>query len=373
MVLRPEGAEVLRDRLPAAGGGRLGPVLRGQRHGHLPGVGERDHPGRDRRGPVTAVRQRDGRAAARSGRQHHRLLRGRGAAAAVRRVGDRRAPARAGHRDAAGGGRVHGQRLRADAPPGLRHAARDARRRGPHAARVRPVKVTLLGPQRRPTVDAVAASRYPEGPIATITAGWQDRESDDGELGKLLGGRDVNLGLYHRWLDVTERDPLFAAGERRLAELLDELAGGYLLRLGHALEAVYAIQLGGGAAVVVTGGHVGVLADVLHLFNVAAALRSPVIAWSAGAMALTERIVLFGDRSAHGPGHPEIYGAGLSVLRGVVPLPHARARLLLDDAARMSVFARRFAPARCVLLEHGTRIDADGDGGWPPGSRVLGR
>jgi len=294
------------------------------------------------------------------------------------------------------------------------------------------VKVTLLGPQRRPTVDAVAASRYPEGPIATITAGWQDRESDDGELGKLLGGRDVNLGLYHRWLDVTERDPLFAAGERRLAELLDELAGGYLLRLGHALEAVYAIQRGGGsdrlradvlaeaieavreldaahlrragavrgefyaeltpherpviaehraavsallggaAAVVVTGGHVGVLADVLHLFNVAAALRSPVIAWSAGAMALTERIVLFGDRSANGPGHPEIYGAGLSVLRGVVPLPHARARLLLDDAARMSVFARRFAPARCVLLEHGTRIDADGDGGWPPGSRVLG-
>jgi len=294
------------------------------------------------------------------------------------------------------------------------------------------VKVTLLGPQRRPTVDAVAASLYPEGPIATITAGWQDRESDDGELGKVLGGRDVNLGLYRRWLDVTERDPLFAAGERRLAELLDELAGGYLLRLGHALEAVYAIQRGGGndrlranvlaeaieavreldaahlrragavrgefyaelppherpviaehraevaallggaAAVVVTGGHVGVLADVLHLFNVAAALRAPVIAWSAGAMALADRIVLFGDRSAHGPGHPEIYGAGLSVLRGVVPLPHARARLLLDDMARMSVFARRFAPARCVLLEHGTRIDADSDGGWPPGSRVLG-
>jgi hypothetical protein len=54
-----------------------------------------------------------------------------------------------------------------------------------------------------------------------------------------------------------------------------------------------------------------------------------------------------------------------------VPLPHARARLLLDDAARMSVFARRFAPARCVLLESGTRIDTDSDGGWPPGIRVL--
>jgi hypothetical protein len=201
---------------------------------------------------------------------------------------------------------------------------------------------------------------------------------------------------------VTERDPAFAAGERRLAELLDQLQDSYLLRLDHALQAVYTVQrraggplggavlaeaidavrdldaahlrrvgavrgefyaelaphdrpviaghrgevaglLGDAAALVVAGGHVGVLADLLHLFNVAAALRSPVIAWSAGAMALAERIVLFGDRSAHGPGHPEIYGSGLSLLRGVVPLPHARARLLLDDTPRMAVFARRFA------------------------------
>ena len=41
----------------------------------------------------------------------------------------------------------------------------------------------------------------------------------------------------------------------------------------------------------------------------------------------------------------------------------------------MAVFARRFAPARCVLLESGTRLDTgrDGDpgGAWPPGTRVL--
>jgi hypothetical protein len=127
------------------------------------------------------------------------------------------------------------------------------------------------------------------------------------------------------------------------------------------------------AALIVAGGHVGVLAEVLHLFNVAAALRSPVIAWSAGAMALADRIVLFGDRSAHGPGHPEVYGSGLSVVRDVVLLPHARARLLLDDTPRMAVFARRFAPARCVLLEAGTRLElSDGAAGLPAGARVLG-
>jgi hypothetical protein len=116
-----------------------------------------------------------------------------------------------------------------------------------------------------------------------------------------------------------------------------------------------------------------VLAEVLHLFNVAAVLRSPVIAWSAGAMALADRIVLFGDRSAHGPGHPEVYGSGLSVVRDVVLLPHAKARLLLDDVPRMAVFARRFAPARCVLLEAGTRVElSDGSARLPAGARVLG-
>jgi hypothetical protein len=292
------------------------------------------------------------------------------------------------------------------------------------------VSVTLLGPQRRPTVETVAASLPPAEPIATITAGWQERESDDGELSKLLGFRDVNLYLHRRWADVQERDPGFAAAERKLAGVLDELQALYLLRLDHELQAVYAIQrrgggaigrevlaesigtvraldaahlrrvdeargefyqslrphdrpaiaghraevaqlLGGATALVITGGHVGVLADVLHLFNVAAALRSPVIAWSAGAMALAERIVLFHDRSPQGPGHPEVHGSGLSVVHGIVPLPHARARLLLHDLPRMAVFARRFAPARCVLLEDGTRLDTDGEGVWPPGVRML--
>jgi hypothetical protein len=304
------------------------------------------------------------------------------------------------------------------------------------------VRVILLGPQRRPTVDAVVRSLGLDGPVATITAGWQEREPDDGELSARLGGRDVNLGLYRRWLDVQDRDPEFAAGERRLQAILTDLQDDYLLRLDYALQAVYALWrrsggdhrfravalaeameavreldkahlrhvnsargelfdrlppherpviaehraavegvLGDAAALVIAGGHVGVLADVLHLFNVAAALNAgaepsrapgwPVIAWSAGAMALTGRIVLFHDRAPQGPGHPEVYGSGLSMLRDVVLLPHARTRLLLDDAPRMAVFARRFGPARCVLLDSGTRLDTDGAGACPPGTRVL--
>ena len=299
------------------------------------------------------------------------------------------------------------------------------------------MRVILLGPQRRPTVDAVVRSLGLGGSIATVTAGWREREADDGELSGLLGRHDTNLGLYRRWLDIQDRDPGYAAAERRVQGELAELQDIYLLRLDHALRAVYALQrrsgdqlqaeaiaaavaavreldaahlrrvnevrgeffaelrphdrpviaghraevagiLGEAAALVIAGGHVGVLADVLHLFNVAAALsgrapgaEAPVVAWSAGAMALTDRIVLFGDRSAQGPGHAEVYGSGLSVLRDVVLLPHARARMLLDDAPRMAVFAQRFGPGRCVMLEGGTRIEFDSDSGWPPGTRVL--
>ncbi|HEY6297610.1 MAG TPA: hypothetical protein VIX15_18290, partial [Streptosporangiaceae bacterium] len=224
------------------------------------------------------------------------------------------------------------------------------------------MRVILLGPQRRPTVDAAVRLLSADGPIATVTAGWQEREPDDTLLSTLLGGHDVNLELYRRWLDVQDRDPEYAAGARRLASVLGELEDTYLLRLDYALQAVYALQRHSGqdwllsdavasaiaavreldsahlervnevrgeffarlppherpsiaghraavagvlaeaAGLVVAGGDVGVLAEVLHLFNVAAALRLdvpgwPVIAWSAGAMGLTDRIVLFHDRA----------------------------------------------------------------------------
>ena len=55
------------------------------------------------------------------------------------------------------------------------------------------MRVILLGPQRKPTVDAVARALSLDGPVATITAGWQEREPDDAELSALLGGRTASL------------------------------------------------------------------------------------------------------------------------------------------------------------------------------------
>ena len=88
-------------------------------------------------------------------------------------------------------------------------------------------------------------------------------------------------------------------------------------------------------------------------------------------MALSERVVLFHDFVPHGVAQTEVFGEGLGVVQGLVPLPHMRRRLRVDDRVRMSVLARRFAPARCVVLDDGVRVPL-GPGAQPPSdARVL--
>ena len=106
------------------------------------------------------------------------------------------------------------------------------------------------------------------------------------------------------------------------------------------------------------------LLNRLRLFDfLGLAGNCPVIAWSAGAMAVSERVVLFHDSPPQGAGNPEVLDAGLGLGRQLVALPHARRRLRLGDPLRVSLFARRFAPSTCAVLEEGARLDWDG-AGW---------
>lgn len=293
--------------------------------------------------------------------------------------------------------------------------------------------VTLLGPQRTPRLDQVVATLGLTGPFATINAGWQEREPDDELLDSMLGGRSINLRLWHRMQQVWEADPAFAEADLRRRLVLEEMQELYLLGLDHAMAAITEIsrhhprdpsvtgtalddaeqivrdmdarhlvrvqevydafwdatsphdrpavaqarelveaELADVEAVVVTGGHVGVLLGALHLFNIAPALVKPVIAWGAGAMALTERVVLFHDRAAHGPAIAETYAAGIGVIKAAVALPSARERLDLGDAERMARLHRRFAPARALLLDAGAQVHVGRDGRLPEGAPVLG-
>jgi hypothetical protein len=298
-------------------------------------------------------------------------------------------------------------------------------------------RTVLLGPQRRPTVDAVVASlELGDGGLATVTAGWQEREPDDAELDALLGRRSRNLRLHARWLDVLERDPELALAERDHRATLEDLQALYVVQLDAAIGAIRAVAqrddtrprvrtaalddaveivrrvdarhvdrvtdartvfssawrlgerevvaehraavrraLDSSSALVLAGGHVGVLLHVLRLFvpdeAVGQALPPTVVAWSAGAMALTERVFLFHDNPARGPARAEVLDRGLGVVPGLVLLPHARRRLDLADEGRMGVLARRASPARCLLLDDGVRVDLGPGAELPPDARVI--
>ncbi len=119
------------------------------------------------------------------------------------------------------------------------------------------------------------------------------------------------------------------------------------------------------------GGHVGILIRCLRLFAVGPPPELPVVAWSAGAMALTERVVLYNDRGPQGVQGAEVWDRGAGRVRDVVAMPHARRRLRVDDPIRAKVIVHRFAPATCLLLDDGTSVELTPEGRVPEGARVL--
>jgi peptidase E len=109
--------------------------------------------------------------------------------------------------------------------------------------------------------------------------------------------------------------------------------------------------------VCIAGGHVAVLLNRMRLFGLARLLRrKPVVAWSAGAMALADRVVLFHDHPPQGAGDAELFEAGLGFVHGAVFLPHAATRIALDDAGRVALLAMRFSPANCYTLDDGSLL-----------------
>lgn len=290
----------------------------------------------------------------------------------------------------------------------------------------------LLGPQRfRLTAGTVIGDVAPEGVVATITAGWRDREKEDAELDGVMGGRSQNLHLFHRLGHVLRHDREFAAAAGAYNRAVDEANSLYSLRLANALESVYATTrlsaredlldsarraslqsvrdidswylwlvgeleqdlrtdggmdsseivahhrgeireiLSGAAALAIAGGHVGFLSRCLRLFDVSPPASMPVVGWSAGAMAMTEHIVLYHDMGQEGVRPAELWDRGLGRAPGVVAMPHARRRVMLDDLDRNKVLAHRFAPARVVLLDDGSRLALEGDGSLPDQARII--
>jgi len=277
----------------------------------------------------------------------------------------------------------------------------------------------LLGPQRvapnlGPLLERLGLD---QGPVCAVTAGWQEREGELHDLQEHIARKTLDLQLYARAEALFERDSGFRGIYRERQQALREMQALYRRRLVHALAAVremeaepgesplvrnerqasmralrtldrqharriaqvrdgfadrietasrgaikshaksIAEQLGRSRVLLIAGGHVAVLLNRLRLFGLERLLdEHVVIAWSAGAMAISDRLVLFHDHPPQGPGNAEITDLGLGFVPGVVPLPHASTRLALDDEQRVSLFSRRFAPAHCITLDAGATL-----------------
>jgi hypothetical protein len=278
--------------------------------------------------------------------------------------------------------------------------------------------VAFLGPQYAEPNLAQALRRLGiDGPLVAISAGWQEREGEIDELRNHVRLPVTDLALYARTERVFAEDPELQAAHRQRQIRLRELQDLYRLRLEHAKaaarelmehkadpellrraqrSAMHALRrldrehlsaierehgnfrrdlrpqqrssvvphiqelrrlIESAAAVLIAGGHVAVLANRLRLFDLKRLLTGrTLLAWSAGAMALSDCIVLFHDHPPQGAGNAEVFDAGLGLRPGIVALPHAQTRLALHESTRISMFARRFAPAQCLTLDHGSLL-----------------
>ncbi len=281
----------------------------------------------------------------------------------------------------------------------------------------------LLGPQGPDYSLREAAERLgASGPAVVITAGWRDEEGEIDELRVALGQPLEDLGIYRRADEVFAREPELRDLQRQRQDSLRELQELYRMRLEpslaaarrllraeatpellrveqkaainqlraldrHHLRRIQAIhrefdrrraeleipaataarkavqqQLANAGMVLIAGGHVAVLLNRMRLFRLGELLaQKPLIAWSAGAMALSERIVLFHHHAPQGRRDAELLDAGLGIVRGRVLLPHAATRLDWGNRKRMALFSRRFAPATCCTLDAGSWLHFDND------------
>ncbi len=276
----------------------------------------------------------------------------------------------------------------------------------------------LLGPQR-PTVNLATAFRTldDDQPVAVVSAGWQEAEGDIDDVHEIIQCPLVDLRLYQRAEKVLAQAARLREIYRERQDRLQELQRLYRLRLSpsmlaardllqidgdpailkheqshavaqqrvldrHHLRRICAIHkdfdtriaderppiliehvaeiaavLSRCQTVIIPGGNVAVLLNRLRLFDLGPSLAAKnIIAWSAGAMVLSDKVVLFHDNTPQGDRDAEVFDSGLGIVNELVFLPDAKHRLKLKDKIGVALFCRRFAPATCVTLDSGSLL-----------------
>lgn len=282
--------------------------------------------------------------------------------------------------------------------------------------------LVLLGQQREvPRLQSVLESWGIAGPIGLVSAGWEEDEEDDQWVRDAVDNTVVNSHLYALADDLFQQDPevigLLRERQDRLRELreINELQTEHLGAVArelwrrqatHAsaaaslqqtmeqlraidqtyLEAISAAiaeydhriapkerasvleyrekvlgRLQDCQALLIAGGHVGVLLNRLKLCRLIQHIQLPMIAWSGGAMALGERVYFYDQFLPHTKREIELSRRGMELFTGVQLFPRANERLRVQDPRELGLLARRLT-GQCLLLDERSEIGWSVDG-----------
>lgn len=278
-----------------------------------------------------------------------------------------------------------------------------------------PQKCLILGPQR-PDLYFGSAMRdhgLDTGPAAVVSAGWQEAEGDIDILRPQTSHPMIDSGIDALSSQLLAAEPAMHQAYRERQERLAELQALYRQRLRqHSIAVRRTLSAEGSPAVIaperrhavsqlraldrhhqrqidkahlrfdsefnvetnprlaelthavhdmfaqvdtliVTGGNLLVLLNRLRLFGLGDVLRKKhIVAWSAGAMLLGDRVVLFHERMPQGLRDAEVIDRGFGFLPKIIVMPDAKNRLRTGQELRMSALSRRFAPSTCCLLDN---------------------
>ncbi|HNC96903.1 MAG TPA: hypothetical protein PKW90_12315 [Myxococcota bacterium] len=279
------------------------------------------------------------------------------------------------------------------------------------------LSITIIGPERPdPVLPQLLKRDGIRGPVALISAGWRQDEARDEPLRAALGVTVHNLGVYRAFQEVERHAPELARAYTKKQAELQKLRQGYhdaivaglagcmklysnkrdlecpwfkqavahlrdvdalwlaeadrlhqgfeeevhpfRHRLVRAEIARIADILRGCEAVLIAGGHVGVLRNRMFFFGLDRILRNQrIYAWSGGAMVLCDRILLYHDFTPYGVGTAEVLDRGMGLVPGLWLLAHARQRLNMANHDALAVMVARLGPQRVIGLENGAILE----------------
>jgi peptidase E len=198
----------------------------------------------------------------------------------------------------------------------------------------------------------------------TLAAGKQDDPSLTVPPGGGPGAprRRRQAAALHAVARLHQALATLEANDDHLVELLDEIeqrafdASGLAYHPAwRAAQARLERRILSANTIMLFGGRLDRLLDALRFFRLRDALGealrrgAQIVAMSAGAMVLCERVIIYDDLAATRRDF-QLYDRGLALVRDIQLFPHCTERIQTDDPDNLAYLARRFRHHACVGL-----------------------